>query len=64
MLHLVPSASNPLKRVKGNQAAREQKEDIVAMQIKTSHRFILGDYVVGDFFALSNNSRAWGFFSC
>lgn len=62
MLHLVPSASNPFMGVKGNQAAREQKEDLVAMQIKTSHWFILGDYVVGDFLLYQTILEHEGFF--
>lgn len=38
-----------LRCVKGNNVAGEQLEDILAMQIKTLHWFILGDYVVGNF---------------
>lgn len=38
-----------LECFKGNKVAGEPKEHILAMQIKTSHWFILGDYVVGDF---------------
>lgn len=49
MLHLVSSAAKTLECVKGNKVAGEPKEHILAMQIKTSHWFILGDYVVGDF---------------
>lgn len=62
MLHLVPSAAKTLKCVKGNKVAGEQKEDNLAMQIKTSHWFILGDYVVGDFCFIKQYYSMWVFF--
>lgn len=42
--------------------AGEQREDTLAMQIKTSHWFILGDYVVGDFCFIKQYYSMWGFF--
>lgn len=62
MLHLVPSAAETLKRVKGIKVAGEQKEAVLAMQIKTSHWFILDDYVVGDFCFIKQYYSMWGVF--
>lgn len=48
--------------VKRNEVVGEQKEDTLAMQIKTSHWFTLGDYVVGNFCFINQYNSMLGVF--